>query len=493
MSLTKGLHIHEARKHLDAGDFTAEELTRQTLQAISEKDPLINSYITVAEESAMADARLADEKIRKGEAGALTGIPLGLKDLILTRGIRTTCASRMLENFDPPYSGTVAEKLKDAGAVITGKLNLDEFAMGSSSETSWFGPVKNPWNLSHIPGGSSGGSAAAVAAGLCLGSLGTDTGGSIRQPAAHCGVVGLKPSYGRVSRYGVVAFASSLDQVGPMARSVEDCAILLQAIAGHDPKDSTSVNVPVPDYYSLLSKDLKGLTIGLPVEYHGAEGVHPEIRSAIGEAVRVLEASGAKTVEVRLPHMAYAVAAYYVVASSEASTNLARFDGIRYGYRTPEAASLLELYEKSRSEGFGEEVRRRILVGTYALSSGYYDAYYNKALKVRALIAKDFTDAFAGCDLIAAPVTPAPAFALGEVADDPLTMYLADIFTISANLAGIPGMSVPCGFSAKGLPMGLQLLGKPFDEATLLKAAYAYEKEAAWDRGLADPAAGEKS
>ncbi|MCW7753108.1 Asp-tRNA(Asn)/Glu-tRNA(Gln) amidotransferase subunit GatA [Desulfobotulus sp. H1] len=487
MSHTEGLYIHEARKHLDAGDFTAVELTRQTLDAISDKDPLINSYITVDEESAMEQARVADERIQRGEAVGLTGIPIGLKDLILTKGLRTTCASRMLENFIPPYSGTVAEKLMAEGAVITGKLNMDEFAMGSSSESSFFGPVKNPWNPGHVPGGSSGGSAAAVAAGLCLGSLGTDTGGSIRQPAAHCGVVGLKPSYGRVSRYGVVAFASSLDQVGPMARSVEDCAMLLQAIAGYDPRDSTSVNVPVPDYSASFARDLKGMTIGLPVEYHSAEGVKPEIRSAIQEAVKVLQTCGAKIVDIRLPHMPYAVAAYYVVASSEASTNLARFDGIRYGYRTPDAKDLLDLYEKSRSEGFGEEVKRRILIGTYALSSGYYDAYYNKALKVRALIAKDFTDAFACCDLIAAPVTPAPAFNIGEVSDDPLTMYLADIFTISANLAGIPGMSVPCGSTFHGLPMGLQLLGKPFDESTLFKAAYAYEKEAAWGRALADP------
>lgn len=492
MISAKGLTIHEARRHLDAGEFTAKELTRQILEDIGKKDPLINSYITVAGESAMIQAEAADEKIRKKEAGSLTGIPLGLKDLIVTKGMRTTCASRMLENFMSPYDATVAEKLLQAGAVITGKLNMDEFAMGSSSETSFFGPVKNPWDITRVPGGSSGGSAASVAAGLCLGSLGSDTGGSIRQPAAHCGVVGMKPTYGRVSRYGVVAFASSLDQIGPMARNVEDCALLLQAIAGHDPRDSTSVDIPVPDYASFLSRDLSGLTIGLPVEYHGAEGMDPEMAAAIREAVRALQACGAKTVEVPLPHMAYAVAAYYVIASSEASTNLARFDGIRYGYRTEGATDLLDLYERSRSEGFGEEVKRRILIGTYALSSGYYDAYYNKALKVRALIARDFTEAFSRCDLMAAPVTPAPAFALGAAAGDPLSMYLSDIFTISANLAGIPGLSLPCGFTKNGLPMGLQLLGKPFDEGTLFRAGYAYEKEAAWNIGLADPENGKK-
>jgi aspartyl-tRNA(Asn)/glutamyl-tRNA(Gln) amidotransferase subunit A len=492
MISTKGLSIHEARRHLDAGDFTSVALTRQILDEITRKDSLINSYITVAEAGALAQAEAADEKIRKGEAGPLTGIPVGLKDLIVTQGMPTTCASRMLENFVSPYDATVVEKLLQAGAVIPGKLNMDEFAMGSSSETSFFGPVKNPWDLSRIPGGSSGGSAAAVAAGLCLGALGSDTGGSIRQPAAHCGVVGMKPTYGRVSRYGVVAFASSLDQIGPMARNVEDCALLLQAIAGYDSRDSTSVNIPVPDYSALLSRDLSGLTIGLPVEYHGAEGMDPEMAEAIREAVQVLKACGAKTVEVRLPHMPYAVAAYYVIASSEASTNLARFDGIRYGYRTQNPSDLLDLYEKSRSEGFGEEVKRRILIGTYALSSGYYDAYYNQALKVRALIARDFTEAFSCCDLLAAPVTPAPAFLLGSAAGDPLSMYLADIFTISVNLAGIPAMSVPCGFTRAGLPMGLQLLGKPFDEGTLLRAGYAYEKEAALNIGVADPADGMK-
>lgn len=481
------LSIAEARKGLDQGDFTSEELTRATFERIARLDSLLNTHITLAGERAFEQARLADKKIRKGEGAPLTGIPVGFKDLILTRDMRTTCASRMLEHFVSPYDATVAVKLFAQGAVLCGKHNMDEFAMGSSSETSFFGPVKNPWDVSRIAGGSSGGSAAAVATGFCMAALGSDTGGSIRQPASHCGVVGLKPSYGRVSRYGAVAYASSLDQIGPLTRNVEDSAIMLSALAGHDPKDSTSANIPVPDYRSFLSRDLNGLTIGLPVEYHEAEGVDPEVKKAINEAVRVLEACGAKVVQVRLPHAPLAVAVYYIVSPSEASTNLARFDGVHYGFRAENFTDLLDLYEKSRSEGFGEEVKRRILIGTYALSSGYYDAYYVKALKVRSLIASDLEGAFRTCDILAAPVAPTPALPLNFAEDDPLTRYLADAFTLVANLAGTPGISVPCGFSKGGLPIGLQLIGKAFDEGTLLKTAYAYEKEAALNIPLAEP------
>lgn len=472
------LTIHEARARLDAGECTSVELTRAVLDAVKEHDPALNTYITVTEEAAMERAQAADAVIQAGDAGPLTGIPVGLKDLIVTKGIRTTCASKMLENFIPPYNGTVTEKLLDAGAVFPGKLNMDEFAMGSTNENSAFGPVKNPWDTTKVPGGSSGGSAAAVAADLCIASLGSDTGGSIRQPAAHCGVVGMKPTYGRVSRYGLVAFASSLDQIGPLTKDVTDAAIMMNAISGYDPKDSTSVNVPVPDYTASLKTDLTGLRVGIPVEYNGASGMDPEVAAAVEKAIAVITGCGAKAVPVALPHTEYAVAAYYVIAPSEASSNLARYDGVRYGFRSEAHTDLKSLYQASRSAGFGDEVKRRILIGTYALSAGYYDAYYGKAQKVRSLVTKDFEEAFSGCDVLAAPVTPTPAFGIGEKADDPLAMYLSDIFTISANLAGIPGMSVPCGKTASGLPIGLQLLGRHFAEGTLLQTAYAYEQAA---------------
>ena len=477
------LTIHEARNGLDAGDFTATELATAILDRIKAVDPEINSYISVTEEAALEQAKAAEKAIESGTQGPLTGIPVALKDLIVTKGTRTTCASKILENFVSPYDATVVEKLGAEGIVMPGKLNMDEFAMGSTNENSAFGPVKNPWDLTKIPGGSSGGSAAAVAADLCMASLGSDTGGSIRQPASHCGVVGLKPSYGRVSRYGLVAFASSLDQIGPLTKDVEDAAIMMNAISGFDPKDSTSSPNEVPDFTKALEQDLSGMTVGLPVEYNKAGGLDPEVERAVAEAIKVLEAAGAKTVEVALPHTEFAVSAYYVIAPSEASSNLARFDGVRYGHRSGEITDLASLYEKSRSEGFGEEVKRRIMIGTYALSAGYYDAYYGQAMKVRRLITEDFEKAFSSCDILAAPVAPTPAFGLGTCVDDPLTLYLADIFTISANLAGIPGLSVPCGKSKDGLPIGLQLLGRSFDEMSLLKAGYSFEKTSGFKMG----------
>jgi aspartyl-tRNA(Asn)/glutamyl-tRNA(Gln) amidotransferase subunit A len=416
----------------------------------------------------------------RGEAAALTGIPLALKDVLTTKGLRTTCGSKILDNFVPPFDATVCAKLRQAGAIFLGKVNMDEFAMGSSTENSAFGPTHNPWNRDYIPGGSSGGSAAAVAADLCTGSLGSDTGGSIRQPACHCGVVGLKPTYGRVSRYGLVAYASSLDQIGPLTKEVRDAALLLNCIAGHDRRDSTSVDQPVPDYLEGLGREIKGLKIGVPREYFGP-GLDPEVAGAVQAALKTLEGLGAELIEVSLPNTEYAVAVYYVVAVAEASSNLARYDGVKYGVRQ-EGRNLLEMYAATRTRGFGAEVRRRIMLGTYALSAGYYDAYYRKASQVRALIRGDFDAAFGKCDLLATPVSPTPAFRLGEKMADPLTMYLSDIFTISANLAGVPGISVPCGFSAGGLPIGLQLMGPPFGEAALLQAAYAFEEATEFHR-----------
>jgi aspartyl-tRNA(Asn)/glutamyl-tRNA(Gln) amidotransferase subunit A len=411
---------------------------------------------------------------------------LAVKDLICTRGLRTTCASRILENFVPPYDAGVIERLHAEGAVVVGKANMDEFAMGSSNENSALGVTRNPWDLSRIPGGSSGGSAAAVAADMCLGALGSDTGGSIRQPASHCGVVGLKPTYGRVSRYGLVAFASSLDQIGPLAKDVTDCAAMLSAIAGYDRRDSTAVPKAVPDYGAALRADIKGLRIGLPREYYGASGLSPEVESVIQKAVGVLEEMGARCMEISLPHAPYVVAVYYLIAPSEASSNLARYDGVKYGFRDLDREGLLEMYRSTRSKGFGPEVQRRIILGTYALSAGYYDAYYGKASQVRTLIGQDFREAFESCDVIVSPVAPTPAFRIGENVDDPLTMYLSDIFTLSANLAGIPGLSVPCGFSGGGLPIGLQIMGNHFDEETLLRVGYAFEQ--ATDVHLRKPA-----
>lgn len=480
------LTIHEAHDLLRQKKISSAELTRSVLGRIHDTDSRVGAYITLAGETAMAQAEAADHAIGEGRIGPLTGIPLAIKDLICTRGLRTTCASKILENFIPAYDAGVIEKLAAEGAVILGKVNMDEFAMGSSTENSAIGVTRNPWDLTRIPGGSSGGSAAAVAADMCLGSLGSDTGGSIRQPASHCGVVGLKPTYGRVSRFGLVAFASSLDQIGPLAKDVTDCAALLSAISGHDRRDSTSVPRSVPDYAAALRADIKGLRIGLPREYYAAEGLSPEVDAAIKSAVRQMEGMGARCVEISLPHTPHAVAVYYLIAPSEASSNLARYDGVKYGFRDPDKDDLMEMYRSTRSRGFGPEVQRRIILGTYALSAGYYDAYYGKASQVRTLIVEDFRRAFEVCDVILSPVAPTPAFRIGENVDDPLTMYLSDIFTLSANLAGIPGMSVPCGFSSEGLPIGLQIMGNHFDEETLLRVGYAFEQ--ATDFHLRKPA-----
>ena len=465
---------------LARGEVSPVEVTEQLLKRIHARDHEINTYITVDDAGALSQARAAEARLRRGEAAPLTGIPLALKDVLVTQDLRTTCGSRILENFIPPYDAAVVEKLRRAGAVFLGKVNMDEFAMGSSTENSAFGPTHNPWNRDYIPGGSSGGSAAAVAADLCVASLGSDTGGSIRQPASHCGVVGLKPTYGRVSRYGLVAYASSLDQIGPLTKEVRDAAVLLQAIAGYDQRDSTSVPAPVPDYLENLGREMRGLKIGVPREFFG-EGLDPEVRAAVEWALKTLASLGAELLEVSLPHTDYAVAVYYVIAVAEASSNLARYDGVKYGFRA-EGRNLLEMYALTRTQGFGPEVRRRIMLGTYALSAGYYDAYYQKASQVRTLIQRDFDAAFEQCDLLATPVSPQPAFRLGEVVDDPLTMYLSDIFTISVNLAGLPGISVPCGLSRAGLPMGLQILGPPLGEPQVLQAAYAFEQATEFHR-----------
>ena len=428
-------------------------------------------------DEALTQANHVDEGLRKGdiEPTYLTGIPIAIKDVLCTKGMTTTCGSQILKNFVPPYDATVIRKLRIHHPVIIGKANMDEFAMGSSTENSAFQITRNPWDIERVPGGSSGGSAAAVAAGEAIAAIGSDTGGSIRQPAAFCSVTGLKPTYGRVSRYGLVAFASSLDQVGPITKDVFDAAILLHAISGHDPNDSTSVDVPVPDYTSGLTPDLQGMTIGIPKEYF-IEGLHPEINNAVCQAVQTLELLGAQCREVSLPHTEYGVAAYYIIAPSEASSNLARYDGVKYGYRTETYTDLMDMYTKTRAEGFGDEVIRRIMLGTYALSSGYYDAYYLKAQKVRTLVRRDFEAVFNQVDVIAAPVTPAPPFKIGENTDDPLTMYLGDVFTIPVNLAGVGGISVPCGFTQDGLPIGLQLIGGHFQEDKILRAAYAFQE-----------------
>ena len=460
-----------------AGEVTARQLTDMFLARIEAHDDTIGSYLAVDAEGARARADEIDAMHARGEAlGPLGGVPIALKDILVTKGLETTAASRILKGWVPPYDGTVVARLRDAGAVILGKLNCDEFAMGSSNENSSVKPCRNPWDTERVPGGSSGGSAAAVAAGLCAAALGTDTGGSIRQPASMCGIVGLKPTYGRVSRYGVIAFASSLDQVGPMTHNVEDAALLLSVIAGHDPHDATSIPAEVPDYSAALSGGLEGLTIGLPDEYFG-DGTDPEVTAAVQNAIEVLHAQGATTKRVSLPHTKYALPTYYLIAPAEASSNLARYDGIRYGLSTrDEGASLLDVYRKSRSEGFGPEVKRRIMLGTFALRSGYYDEYYGKAQKVRALIKRDFDRVFEDVDLIASPTSPTPAFRIGEKTDDPIEMYLADIFTLSCNLAGIPGVSVPCGFTEGGLPIGLQLLAPILAEEKLLCAAAAFER-----------------
>jgi aspartyl-tRNA(Asn)/glutamyl-tRNA(Gln) amidotransferase subunit A len=476
------LTIHDLADRLRRSETTAVEIAESVFRRIDSVESRIQAYTTVVRDAALRQAEAADRRIRSGgDLSPLTGIPIAVKDNLCTDGVRTTCSSRILENFRPPYDATVVRRLRGAGAVIVGKTNLDEFAMGSSTENSGFTVTRNPWSEDRIPGGSSGGSAAAVSADLCAGALGSDTGGSIRQPAAMCGVVGLKPTYGRVSRYGLVAFASSLDQIGPLAKDVTDCAILLQAIAGHDPLDSTSADRAVPDPVRGLREPVEGLRIGIPQEYF-VEGTDPEVAKAVREAVRTLEKLGAKTFEIRMPHTAYAIATYYILATAEASSNLARYDGVRYGFRTESSRDLLDMYVNTRREGFGPEVKRRIMLGTYALSAGYYDAYYRKAQCVRTLIKRDFDEAFQLVDAIVTPTAPTAAFRIGEKSEDPLQMYLSDIFTISVNLAGVPAVSVPCGLNSERLPIGLQLIGRPFDEAGILRAAYAFEQATEWHK-----------
>jgi aspartyl-tRNA(Asn)/glutamyl-tRNA(Gln) amidotransferase subunit A len=470
------LTIAQAHDLLKRKAITSQELTRAVLERIAALDPRLGAYLTVTADNALEAACLADQRIAGGQIAPLTGIPLGIKDVLCTQGVRTTCGSRILENFKPPYDAHVIQRLKTQRAVLVGKLNMDEFAMGSTTEHSAFYPTRNPWNLNHIPGGSSGGSAAAVAADLCIAALGSDTGGSIRQPASHCGVVGLKPTYGRVSRFGLVAFASSLDQIGPLSKTVQDCALTFQAIAGHDPADSTSVPGPVPDFSADLDLGIKGLRLGIPRAFFDSQGLDPQVSTAVQTAIGTLTALGAQTVDIELPHSEYAVAAYYIIAASEASSNLARYDGVKYGLRDNGKEGLLEMYRSTRSAGFGAEVQRRILIGTYALSAGYYEAYYGKASQVRTLIIDDFKKAFQQCDVIVSPVAPTAAPALGETLDDPLAMYLTDAYTLPVNLAGIPGISVPCGFSQQGLPIGLQLIADHFNEGILLRMAYAFEQ-----------------
>ena len=469
------LTIHELKDKIKKREISAREVADDVFKRIDAVEGKVHSYITLMREPAYEAAERADRDIREGKINALTGIPIALKDIMCTRGVKTTCGSHILHNFIPPYDATVVKKLRAAGAVFVGKANMDEFAMGSSTETSWFGVTRNPWDLERIPGGSSGGSASAVAADECVAATGSDTGGSIRQPAALCGVVGLKPTYGRVSRFGLIAFASSLDQIGPFTKDVEDCAIMMNVIAGYDPMESTSVPMEVPDYLSFIRKDIRGWTVGIPKEYF-IEGIDPEVEGAVRKAITVLEGLGAKCVDISLPHTEYCLAVYYVIAPAEASSNLARYDGVKYGYRSTGGRDLLEMYKMTRSEGFGAEVKRRIMIGTYALSSGYYDAYYKKASQVRTLIKRDFQEAFKSCDVIITPTTPTPAFRIGEKTDDPLQMYLSDIFTISTNLAGIPGISIPCGYTKSGLPIGVQFLAGHFEEGKLLQVAHAYEK-----------------
>ena len=470
--------IAELSKDLDSGAYSSVELTRHFLGRIERLDPGLNCYITVAAEPALAAAQRADRAIADGTAGPLTGIPIAHKDIFCTQGLRTSCGSRMLDTFIAPYDATVVERLAAAGAVMLGKTNMDEFAMGSSNETSFYGPVRNPWNPTRVPGGSSGGSAAAVAARLCVAATGTDTGGSIRQPAALCGITGIKPTYGRCSRWGMIAFASSLDQAGPMARSAADAALLLRAMAGFDPRDSTSVDTPVPDYLAGLDASLSGLRIGLPKEYFG-EGLDNDVATSIQEAIREYERLGARVSEINLPNSPLSVPVYYVVAPAECSSNLARFDGVRYGHRCENPKDLDDLYKRSRAEGFGAEVQRRIMIGTYVLSAGYYDAYYLKAQKIRHLIADDFRHAFEQVDVILGPTSPTTAFPIGTKMDDPVAMYLNDIYTIATNLAGLPGMSIPVA-PVDGMPVGLQIIGNYFDEGRLLNVAHRLQQTTDW-------------
>ena len=463
-------------------EISSVELTRHFLARV-EQHRTLNAFITLDPEKSLAQAQAADVRRAKDETSVLTGVPLAQKDIFCADGWRTTCGSKMLSNFIAPYDATVIAKFNAAGSVCLGKTNMDEFAMGSSNETSFYGPVKNPWNVATVPGGSSGGSAAAVAARLSPAATGTDTGGSIRQPAALTNLTGLKPSYGRVSRYGMIAFASSLDQGGPMAQTVEDAALLLNVMAGFDPRDSTSVEAPVPDYTAALNHSIKGMRLGLPKEYFGA-GLGPEVAKIVQAAINEYKKLGADLVEVSLPNSQLAIPCYYVLAPAEASSNLARFDGARYGYRAPEYVDLIDMYKKTRAQGFGAEVKRRIMIGTYALSAGYYDAYYLKAQQLRRLIAEDFKRAFESCDVILGPTSPSTAFKLGEKSDDPVAMYLSDIYTISVNLAGLPGMSIPAGFDAHGLPVGLQLIGQYFGEEKLLNVAHQYQQVTDWHRRI---------
>ncbi len=472
------LTIHEAAERLAAGELTAVELAKAALDRIDRVDQAVRAYLTTTPEAVLAQARVADERRAAGEHNPLLGVPLAIKDVLCTQGMPTTCGSRILENFVPPYDATAVARLRAAGAVILGKTNTDEFAMGSSTENSAFFTTHNPWDLDRVPGGSSGGSAAAVAADACLGALGTDTGGSVRQPAGFCGVVGLKPTYGRVSRYGLVAYASSLDQVGVLTKDVTDAGLLLGAIAGHDPRDSTSLDEPVPDYAAALTGDVRGVRVGVPREYF-IEGMQPEVEAAVRAAVDALVELGAEVQRVSLPHTDYALPVYYLIAPAEASANLARYDGVRYSLRVGDD-SLGQMYKATRGQGFGPEVKRRIMLGTYALSAGYYDAYYLKAQKVRTLIKADFDAAFQDVDVIVAPTSPTTAFPIGEKADDPLQMYLSDVFTLSVNLAGICGLSLPCGFDAQGLPIGLQVMGPALGEERVLRVAHAYEQAAGW-------------
>ncbi len=482
---------HEVHDLLAKKEIRAIEVTEAVLGRIDGVEEKINAYVTVRREEALREAEEIDSKIQQGEMSSpMMGIPIAIKDNICTRGVKTTCSSKILYNFQPPYDATVVAKLRKVGAILIGKTNMDEFAMGSSTENSAFGTTHNPWNLSAVPGGSSGGSAAAVAAGETILALGSDTGGSIRQPAGFCGVVGMKPTYGLVSRYGLVAFASSLDQIGPITRDVRDTAILMNLICGHDPKDSTSLNVPVPDYTQALVNDIKGMKIGIPKEYFG-EGIDLEVRRTIEKAIEVLKQLGANIKETSLPYTEYVVAIYYLIATAEASSNLARYDGVQYGYRTQgtngkRQSAMVKMYEDSREECFGDEVKRRIMLGTYGLSAGYYDAYYLKAQKVRTLICDDFAQAFKDFHCLLTPTSPTPAFRIGEKIDDPLKMYLSDIFTISANLAGLPAISIPCGFTKEGLPVGMQLMAKPLDEEMLLMVAYTFEQNT--DHHLKKPA-----
>ncbi len=475
MELTQ-LSIRDAAHKLRKREFSVTELVTAYLNRIHKLDAHIGAYITVCSDRAIQQAETLQQKIdSNADTSLLAGIPMALKDNMVTRGIVTSCGSKMLSNFIPPYDATVVRKLHQKDAVLLGKLNMDEFAMGSSNENSWYKTVRNPWDLERVPGGSSGGAAAAVAAGMSLFALGSDTGGSIRQPASFCGVVGLKPTYGAVSRFGLVAFASSLDQIGPITRNVEDCAAVMNAIAGYDPMDSTSANVEYPDYTAFLNQDIRGLKIGIPREYL-QEGLQADVKEKILAAAKAFEALGAIVAEVSLPLTEYAIPAYYLISSAEASSNLARYDGIKYGYRALKYDDLTDLYRQTRSEGFGTEVKRRIMLGTYALSSGYYDAYYKKALKVRRLIYEDFQKAFSQVDVLLGPTAPATAFKIGEKTDNPLEMYLGDIYTVSVNIAGLCAMSLPCGADRQGLPVGMQLIGRPFEEGTLLRAAHAFEK-----------------